>query len=61
MDRVLLTIPEVAEATALGRSKVYELVAAGKIESVQIGRARRVPRDAVERFVDGLRAGGGAA
>ena len=54
-DRLLLTIPEVAETLGLGRSKTYELVAAGKIESVSIGRSRRVPREAVERFVAGLR------
>jgi excisionase family DNA binding protein len=55
MEKLLLTIPEVAESVGLGRSKVYELVAAGTIESVSIGRSRRVPRDAVVRFVTRLR------
>jgi excisionase family DNA binding protein len=56
MEKLLLTVAETAEATGLGRSKVYELVAAGAIESVRIGRSRRVPRDAVERFIAELRA-----
>jgi excisionase family DNA binding protein len=50
-DRLLYTVPEAADVLSLGSSKVYELVAAGTIESVKIGRARRVPAEALERFV----------
>jgi excisionase family DNA binding protein len=56
VEKYLLTIPETAEAIGLGRSKVYELVSAGEIETVRIGKAHRVPRDAIERFVEKLRA-----
>jgi excisionase family DNA binding protein len=54
-EKLLLTVPEVAELLGLGKSKTYALIAAGELESVCIGRARRVPRDAVERFVEKLR------
>jgi excisionase family DNA binding protein len=54
-EKLLLTIPEVADALCLGRSKVYELLSSGAIESVQVGRARRVPRDALDAFVTRLR------
>jgi excisionase family DNA binding protein len=56
VEKLLLTIAEAAQVIGLGRSKVYELVASGAIESVRIGRSRRVPLDAVEAYVAELRA-----
>lgn len=40
----------------LGRTKFYELLAAGELESVQVGRRRFVPAGAIEAYVDRLRA-----
>ena len=40
MPRLLLTVPEAAEALAISRSKLYELLAAGLVRS---GPHRRVP------------------
>jgi excisionase family DNA binding protein len=54
-DKVLYTVPEAADVLSLGSSKVWELVAAGRLESVKVGRARRVPADSLHRFVDSLR------
>lgn len=48
---VLLTVEDAAEALALGRTKIYELLDAGLLRSVKIGRARRIPLDAVHEFV----------
>lgn len=59
MDRLLLKPEEAAEVLGIGRSKLYELLAAGAIESVRIGSCRRVPADALEDFVARLRAPGG--
>jgi excisionase family DNA binding protein len=53
--KVLLTIEEAAERLSMGRTKVYELVRSGRLESVTIGRSRRVPVAALEPFVTGLR------
>jgi excisionase family DNA binding protein len=55
MDPLLLKPEEVAECLNIGRSKVYELMRAGHLESVQIGTCRRVTRAAVERYVASLR------
>lgn len=55
LRKLLHTVPEVCEATGLGRSLVYELITAGRIESVTVGRRRLVPADALESFVAGLR------
>ena len=52
---LLLSVEEVARALRLGRSKTYELIASGELETVHIGRSVRVPVDAIERFVMGLR------
>ncbi|MFC3997860.1 helix-turn-helix domain-containing protein [Nocardiopsis sediminis] len=55
LNRRLLTVPEVMSALALGRGKVYELIRSGRLESVKIGRDRRIPVDAVEAFITDLR------
>ncbi|MGH8992631.1 MAG: helix-turn-helix domain-containing protein [Acidimicrobiia bacterium] len=52
---LLLSVEEVARALGIGRSKTYELIAAGQLEAVHIGRAARVPVAAVEDFVERLR------
>jgi excisionase family DNA binding protein len=39
---------------------MYELLAAGEIDSVHVGRLRRVPVDALTSYVARLRANGSA-
>ncbi len=55
METLLLRPEEVAEYLNIGRSKVYELMRAGTLESVRIGACRRVPRAAVDEYVESLR------
>ncbi|KLL09987.1 MULTISPECIES: helix-turn-helix domain-containing protein [Protofrankia] len=55
MNKLLLTAAEAAAVLGVGRSTVYELMAAGQIESVRIGRSRRIPRVALVAYVDRLR------
>jgi excisionase family DNA binding protein len=57
LDRVLLTPAEAARSLGIGRTKVYELMASGALASVQIGRCRRVPREALAELVGALRGG----
>ena len=52
---LLLRVEEAARLLSVGRSKAYELIAAGELESVTIGRSRRVPLDALRAFVARLR------
>ena len=49
---VMLTIPEAAQRLSIGRSTLYELMASGAIESVHIGRLRRIPVDCLTDFVN---------
>lgn len=55
MNRLLLTSTEAAEVLGIGRSKLYELMGAGLVESVLIGTARRIPADAIDRYIRRLR------
>lgn len=54
-DRVVLTVEEAAERLGVGRTLVYALVKSGEIESISIGRLRRIPCDALDDFVTRLR------
>ena len=51
---LLLSIEEVGRALSIGRSTVYELIGAGKLEVVHIGRAARVTVSSLEAFIRGL-------
>jgi excisionase family DNA binding protein len=57
MEKLLLTAEEASEVLSLGRTVIYELMARGELESVVIGRSRRVPAEALAAFVQGLRQG----
>ena len=54
--RLVLTVEEAAERLGVGRTLMYALVKSGSVESVRIGRLRRVPADALAEFVESLRA-----
>jgi excisionase family DNA binding protein len=52
MTKLLLKIPEVCAELSLGRNKVYELLdVPGGLQTIRIGRAVRVPADAVREWV----------
>lgn len=53
--RLVLTVEEAADRLGIGRTLMYALVKAGVVESICIGRLRRIPADALEAYVDGLR------
>ena len=49
---VVLTVPEAALRLGVGRSYLYGLVMRGEIVSMKLGRSRRIPVAALERFVE---------
>jgi excisionase family DNA binding protein len=57
MEKLLLKPAEVSELTGMGKSKTYELIAAGVIPSVRIGKCVRVPADRLRRWIEELQAG----
>lgn len=50
--RLLRISPDVTEATSLGRSTIYEEIAAGRLRAVKIGRAVRVRSDDLAAWID---------
>ncbi|WP_327235755.1 excisionase family DNA-binding protein [Streptomyces sp. NBC_01317] len=51
----LLTVEEAARRLTIGRTVCFRLIASGELESVTLGRLRRVPADAIPEYVARLR------
>jgi excisionase family DNA binding protein len=54
----LMTVPEAANYLRIGRSKLYQLVAAGTLPSVRIGSVLRIPRAGLDAWIEGQTTGG---
>jgi excisionase family DNA binding protein len=50
--RRLLRPEEAADALAVSRSKVYELMRSGRLGAIKIDGSRRVPVEAVDDFIE---------
>lgn len=57
---LLYRVPDACAAIGVGKSRLYELVNAGRIRPVKIGRSTLIPRTELERFTAELVEGGGA-
>lgn len=53
--QLLLTVEEAARRLGVGRTTMYVLIGNGEIESVPIGRLRRVPAECLTEYVKNLR------
>ncbi|WP_433351694.1 helix-turn-helix domain-containing protein [Microtetraspora malaysiensis] len=51
MATLLLTVPEAADALAISRSKLYQLIASGAVSSIRIDGSRRVPVASLHDFI----------
>jgi excisionase family DNA binding protein len=51
----LLTVEEAARRLGIGRTTCYALIRSGELESVPVGRLRRIPAEAVPEYVARLR------
>lgn len=54
IDRMLLTVEEAATVLGVGRSLMFELIARGHIQSVRVGRLRRVRPNDLRAYVETL-------
>jgi excisionase family DNA binding protein len=52
MQRLLLTVSEAARKLGIGRSLRYELMANDEVESIHVGRLRRIPVDALVTYIN---------
>jgi excisionase family DNA binding protein len=53
-EPLLLTPIKAAHVLGIGRSKLYELLRAGVLQSVHIGACQRIPLDALSDLVSRL-------
>lgn len=51
-EPVLLKINDAAALASVGRSTIYELINAGELPTVRIGRAVRIPTRAIREWVE---------
>lgn len=55
-EKLLLTPEEAGERLGVGRTQIYDLMRRGELLSVHIGRLRRIPVAALQRYVEELTA-----
>jgi excisionase family DNA binding protein len=54
----LLSIKEATFELGISRTSAYEMIAAGKLKTVKIGRRRLIAREAIDEFIASLSADG---
>ena len=54
LEKLLLTPSEAAKVLSISRSKLYELIAQGRLSTVQIDTSRRVPAQVLVEFIQHL-------
>jgi excisionase family DNA binding protein len=52
MNEILLTCEEAGRRLHMSRTVIYDLLRRGELESLTIGRSRRIPAAALEDFVE---------
>ncbi|MES3639887.1 helix-turn-helix domain-containing protein [Mycobacterium intracellulare] len=45
---------EAAKLLGCGRTRVYAFIKSGELRSVKLGGSRRIPRSAIEEFIESL-------
>ena len=58
--KALLSVADFMATTGLGRTKAYELIGNGEIETVTIGRRRMIPAASLGAWIERLRRGAAA-
>lgn len=51
MEPALLRVEEAAKYLAIGRSTMYELMSRGRVPTIHIGRAVRIPTESLKEVV----------
>lgn len=55
-DRIAVRIPEACRMIGIGRSKLYELMETGDLETIKVGTSRLVLVSSLQAFVEARRA-----
>ena len=51
-DKLLVTVEQASAALSIGRTRIFRLLAAGELESVKIGKSRRIIKDSLNSYVE---------
>lgn len=54
--RELLCVEDAADRLSIGRTAMFAYIKSGVIESVKVGRLRRIPTDAIAAYINQLTA-----
>jgi len=57
---ICVTIDRAINMLGIGRTKLYELIAAGELETIHIGRRTLVLQESIDALIRRLRQGSGA-
>lgn len=55
INPITVRLPDAIRMTGLGRSKIYELIASGDIETIKIGRCTLFPVESLHKLIDNAR------
>ena len=61
MEKQFFRIEEACVVVGLGRTKMYDEIAKGRVRAVKIGKAVRIPADELRAYVDRVKAESGLA
>lgn len=56
MEPITVTVADARKAIGIGHTKLYELIGAGKLRTVKVGRRTLVTTESIRAFVDTLEA-----
>lgn len=48
----ILTPEDVMEELCIGRNAIYKLLDSGKLKGFRVGRKRKIPRKALDKYID---------
>ncbi len=49
---LVYSVEEAADLLGIGRTFMFRLVATGEVESFKIGKKRKIPRDALDAYIE---------
>jgi len=52
---LLLTVEQAAQQLGIGRTTAFALVKSGELESIPLGRLRRIPAECITEYINRLR------
>jgi excisionase family DNA binding protein len=53
MHPICVSIPDAARAIGIGRTTIYQLIAAGRLHPIKIGRRTLIPVSSIQRYIEG--------